>query len=183
MENVACVTHSERMVYRSKVTEAERMTRAEVILHEMAHMWFGDLVTMRWWDDLWLNESFAEYMGFVAVAEATRFKTAWTKFANATKAGARSQDQLPTTHPIVADVPDVESIALNLDYITYNKGASAIQQLVAWIGKSRSTKASRRISASTRTETQSSRTFCQRWRPPPAGTSKHGRERGSRPKG
>ena len=97
-------------------------------------MWFGDLVTMRWWDDLWLNESFAEYMGYLGAAEATRFKTVWTEFAIATKAGARTQDQLPTTHPIVADVPDVESISLNLDAITYNKGAAALQQLVAWVG-------------------------------------------------
>jgi aminopeptidase N len=135
MENAGCVTHSERMIFRSKVTDAERMDRAETILHEMAHMWFGDLVTMRWWDDLWLNESFAEYMGYLGVAQATRFKTAWTEFAVATKAAARAQDQLPTTHPIVADIPDVEAIALNLDRITYNKGASALRQLVAWVGE------------------------------------------------
>jgi aminopeptidase N len=135
MENVACVTHNERMVYRSKVTEADRMQRAETILHEMAHMWFGDLVTMRWWDDLWLNESFAEYMGYLGVAEATRFDGAWTEFAVATKAGARAQDQLPTTHPIVADIADVEAVSLNLDAITYNKGASALQQLVVWVGE------------------------------------------------
>jgi aminopeptidase N len=109
MENAGCVTHNERMVFRSKVTDAQRMGRAETILHEMAHMWFGDLVTMRWWDDLWLNESFAEYMGYLGVAEATRFKTAWIEFADATKAAARTQDQLPTTHPIVADIPDVEA--------------------------------------------------------------------------
>ncbi len=134
MENVACVTHNERMVYRSKVTDAERMSRAETILHEMAHMWFGDLVTMRWWDDIWLNESFAEYMGYLACVEATRFRSAWLEFANVTKAGAKAQDQLPTTHPIVADIPDVESIKLNLDGITYNKGAAALKQLAAWLG-------------------------------------------------
>ena len=135
MENAACVTCSERMIFRSRVTDAERMNRAETILHEMAHMWFGDLVTLRWWDDLWLNETFAEYMGYVAVAQATRFQTAWIEFAVAVKEGARRQDQLPTTHPIVADVPDVESITLNLDFITYNKGAAALKQLVAWIGE------------------------------------------------
>jgi len=135
MENIGCVTHNEGMIYRSKVTDAQRMYRAEVILHEMAHMWFGDLVTMKWWDDIWLNESFAEYMGYLATVEATRFKGAWTEFANDTKAGARRQDQLPTTHPIVADIPDVESITLNLDRITYNKGAAALQQLVAWVGE------------------------------------------------
>ena len=134
MENVGCVTFNERRLFRSKVTEAKRMDRAETILHEMAHMWFGDLVTMRWWDDLWLNESFAEYMGYLATAEATRFQTAWIEFATATKDGARRQDQLPTTHPIVADIPDVEAITLNLDFITYNKGAAALQQLVGWVG-------------------------------------------------
>ncbi|MHB8590025.1 MAG: aminopeptidase N [Candidatus Dormibacteraceae bacterium] len=135
MENVACVTFNERRLFRSKVTEARRMDRAETILHEMAHMWFGDLVTMRWWDDLWLNESFAEYMGYLGTAEATRFKTPWIEFAVATKDGARRQDQLPTTHPIVADIPDVEAITLNLDFITYNKGAAALQQLVGWVGE------------------------------------------------
>ena len=134
MENAGCVTFHEKRLFRSKVTEAERMDRAETVLHEMAHMWFGDLVTMRWWDDLWLNESFAEYMGYLACVEATRFKTAWVDFATAEKAGALRQDQLPTTHPIVADIPDVESITLNLDRITYNKGAAAIKQLVAWVG-------------------------------------------------
>ena len=134
MENVGCVTFNERRLFRSKVTEARRMDRAETILHEMAHMWFGDLVTMRWWDDVWLNESFAEYMGYLATAEATRFKTAWIEFAAATKDGARRQDQLPTTHPIVADIPDVEAITLNFDFITYNKGAAALQQLVGWVG-------------------------------------------------
>ncbi len=135
MENAGCVTFHEKRLFRSKVTEAERMDRAETVLHEMAHMWFGDLVTMRWWDDLWLNETFAEYMGYLACAEATRFKTAWVDFATASKAGARRQDQLPTTHPIVADIPDVESVTLNLDSITYNKGAAALKQLVAWVGE------------------------------------------------
>jgi aminopeptidase N len=90
---------------------------------------------MKWWDDLWLNESFAEYMGYLGVVEATRFKTAWIEFADATKAAARTQDQLPTTHPIVADIPDVEAVSLNLDRITYNKGAAALRQLVAWVGE------------------------------------------------
>jgi aminopeptidase N len=135
MENAGCVTFNERRLFRSKVTEARRMDRAQTILHEMAHMWFGDLVTMKWWDDLWLNESFAEYTGYLAVAEATRFKTAWTEFAVAAKEGARRQDQLPTTHPIVADIPDVEAIKLNFDSITYNKGASALKQLVSWVGE------------------------------------------------
>ena len=135
MENAACVTFNERALFRSRVTDAQRMLRAETILHEMAHMWFGDLVTPVWWDDLWLNETFAEYMGFAASVTATRFKTAWMKFAASTEAGARDQDQRPTTHPIVADVPDAESATLNLDQITYNKGASVIKQLVAWVGE------------------------------------------------
>src|SRR5258708_30268925 len=135
MENVGCATHNERMVFRSKVTEADRMGRAETILHEMAHMWFGDLVTMKWWDDLWLNESFAEYMGYLGVVEATRFKTAWIEFADATKAAARTQDQLPTTQPIAADIPDVEAVSLTLDRITYNKGCAALPPLLAQGGE------------------------------------------------
>ena len=134
MENAGCVTFLERYVFRSRVTDGVRLRRAETILHEMAHMWFGDLVTMRWWDDLWLNESFATYMGVLATSEATRFKKAWTAFALGYKASAKAQDQLPTTHPIVADIPDVESVVLNFDAITYEKGGSALQQLVAWVG-------------------------------------------------
>ncbi len=135
MENAACVTHSERMVYRSRVTEASRLTRAETILHEMAHMWFGDLVTMKWFNDLWLNESFATYMAYVSMVGATRFKNAWLDFATRMKSNARAQDQLPTTHPIVADIPDVESVHLNFDAITYEKGASVLKQLVTWVGE------------------------------------------------
>jgi aminopeptidase N len=135
MENVGCVTHNEYMVFRSKVTDAEHLLRAEIILHEMAHMWFGDLVTMRWWDDIWLNESFATYMSYLAMAEATRFKNAWTEFATGMKAAAKAADQLPTTHPIAADIPDVEALYLNFDRITYEKGASVLKQLVAWVGE------------------------------------------------
>ena len=137
MENAACVTHSERMVYRSRVTEATRLRRAETILHEMAHMWFGDLVTMKWFDDLWLNESFATFMAFEAMTGATRFKSAWLNFATQVKASARSQDQLPTTHPIVADIPDTDAVHLNFDAITYEKGASVLKQLASWVGSER----------------------------------------------
>ena len=133
MENIGCVTFNEAMLFRSKVTEAVREDRANAILHEMAHMWFGDLVTMRWWDDLWLNESFATFMSVLAQVEATRFKNGWVTFANQYKAGARRQDQLPTTHPIAADVPDIESVYLNFDAITYNKGACVLRQLVAYV--------------------------------------------------
>ncbi|HLZ94225.1 MAG TPA: aminopeptidase N, partial [Candidatus Dormibacteraeota bacterium] len=135
MENAACVTHSERMVFRSRVTEAARLQRAETILHEMAHMWFGDLVTMRWFNDLWLNESFATYMAYVAMDGATRFHEAWLDFATKMKSRAMAQDQLPTTHPIVADIPDVDAVHLNFDSITYEKGASVLKQLATWVGE------------------------------------------------
>ena len=135
MENAGCVTFSERHIFRSKVTEAEREARADTILHEMAHMWFGDLVTMRWWDDLWLNESFATYASYLGLVEATRFRSAWTSFAGALKTWAYRQDQLPSTHPIVADAPDIETMKTNFDGITYAKGASVLRQLVAWVGQ------------------------------------------------
>ena len=137
MENPGCVTFHERYVFRSKVTGTERELRASTILHEMAHMWFGDLVTMRWWDDLWLNESFASYMGVLSEVEATRFKEGWTIFANFEKTWALQQDQLPTTHPIVSDIADVEAVHLNFDGITYAKGAAVLKQLVAWVGLDR----------------------------------------------
>ncbi len=137
MENPGCVTFHERYVFRSKVTGTERELRASTILHEMAHMWFGDLVTMRWWDDLWLNESFASYMGVLSEVEATRFKEGWTIFANFEKTWALQQDQLPTTHPIVSDIGDVQAVHLNFDGITYAKGAAVLKQLVAWVGLDR----------------------------------------------
>ena len=134
MENAGAVTFLEDYVFRSKVTQAARDARANTILHEMAHMWFGDLVTMRWWDDLWLNESFAEFMAYHAAASATRFTDAWTGFATSRKAWGYRQDQLPSTHPIAADAPDLESAKANFDGITYAKGASVLKQLVAWVG-------------------------------------------------
>ncbi|MCW3037348.1 MAG: aminopeptidase [Actinobacteria bacterium] len=135
MENAGLVTFSERHIFRSRVTEATREARADTILHEMAHMWFGDLVTMRWWDDLWLNESFATYMSLVALVRATRFTSAFTTFSADWKTWAYRQDQLPSTHPIVADMPDIESVKVNFDGITYAKGASVLRQLVAWVGE------------------------------------------------
>jgi len=135
MENAGCVTYLEDYVFRSRVTDAVVERRAETILHEMAHMWFGDLVTMRWWDDLWLNESFATYMSVLAQAEATRWgKGAWTTFANVEKSWAYRQDQLPSTHPIAADIPDMQAVEVNFDGITYAKGASVLKQLVAYVG-------------------------------------------------
>jgi aminopeptidase N len=137
MENAGCVTFNEHYVFRSRVTQTMREMRAETILHEMAHMWFGDLVTMRWWNDLWLNESFATYVSVLAQVEGTRFTQGWTTFANREKIWALQQDQLPTTHPIVAEIPDVQSVHLNFDGITYAKGASVLRQLVAWVGLDR----------------------------------------------
>ena len=130
MENVGAVTHNEYLVFRDPPTETQRSQRANVLLHEMAHMWFGNLVTMRWWNDLWLNESFAEYMAHVATDEATRFETAWQEF-NRRKAWAYRQDQLATTHPIAGQVADTDETLLNFDGITYAKGAAVIKQLVA----------------------------------------------------
>ena len=135
MENAGCVTFVENYIFRSRVTDFAHEARAETILHEMAHMWFGDLVTMRWWDDLWLNESFATWAGTLAQAEATRWTSAWTTFAQLYKAWAYRQDQLPSTHPIAADIPDIAAVELNFDGITYAKGAAVLKQLVAYVGR------------------------------------------------
>jgi aminopeptidase N len=135
MENAGCVTFLEDYVFRSRVTDARYERRAATVLHEMAHMWFGDLVTMRWFDDLWLNESFAEWAGTTAQAEATRWTSAWTTFANIEKTWAYRQDQLPSTHSIACDIPDAEAVEVNFDGITYAKGASVLKQLVAYVGR------------------------------------------------
>ncbi len=134
MENVGAVTFVEDLVFRSKVTRAGYERRAETVLHEMAHMWFGDLVTMRWWDDLWLNESFATFASVLCQSEATEYTQAWTTFANAEKSWAYRQDQLPSTHPVAADIPDLAAVEVNFDGITYAKGASVLKQLVAYVG-------------------------------------------------
>ncbi|HEX6497436.1 MAG TPA: aminopeptidase N, partial [Micromonosporaceae bacterium] len=136
MENFGCVVHAESAyIFRSQATDYEYEARANTILHEMAHMWFGDLVTMRWWDDLWLNESFATYMSVLCQAEATKWTGSWTTFANLMKAWAYRQDQLPSTHPISADIPDIRAVEVNFDGITYAKGASVLKQLVAYVGR------------------------------------------------
>ncbi|WPO73728.1 aminopeptidase N [Streptomyces sp. KN37] len=135
MENPGLVTFREEFVFRGKVTQASYERRANVILHEMAHMWFGDLVTMRWWDDLWLKESFADFMGSFSMVEATRFTNGWVTFANNRKSWAYRADQLPSTHPITADIRDLEDAKLNFDGITYAKGASVLKQLVAYAGR------------------------------------------------
>ncbi|MFD3606853.1 aminopeptidase N [Streptomyces atroolivaceus] len=135
MENPGLVTFREEYIYRGKVTSASYERRANVILHEMAHMWFGDLVTMQWWDDLWLKESFADFMGTFSMVEATRFTDGWITFANNRKAWAYRADQLPSTHPVTADIRDLEDAKLNFDGITYAKGASVLKQLVAYVGR------------------------------------------------
>ncbi|MER7898401.1 aminopeptidase N [Streptomyces sp. NPDC096046] len=135
MENPGLVTFREEFIFRGKVTQASYEGRANVILHEMAHMWFGDLVTMEWWDDLWLKESFADFMGEFSLVGATRFKNGWITFANRRKAWAYRADQLPSTHPITADIRDLQDAKLNFDGITYAKGASVLKQLVAYVGE------------------------------------------------
>ncbi|MFF1449505.1 aminopeptidase N [Streptomyces sp. NPDC058274] len=135
MENPGLVTFREEFIFRGKVTQASYEGRANVILHEMAHMWFGDLVTMEWWDDLWLKESFADFMGAFALVGATRFQNGWITFANRRKAWAYRADQLPSTHPITADIRDLQDAKLNFDGITYAKGASVLKQLVAYVGQ------------------------------------------------
>ncbi|MEU0243608.1 aminopeptidase N [Streptomyces sp. NPDC006235] len=136
MENPGLVTFRDEFVYRSAVTDTERQTRAMVIAHEMAHMWFGDLVTLKWWDDIWLNESFAEYMGYQTLTEATRFTDTWTDFGVNRKAWGYDADQRPSTHPVAPEaVDDTASALLNFDGISYAKGASALRQLVTWLGE------------------------------------------------
>ncbi|HYI34170.1 MAG TPA: aminopeptidase N [Glaciibacter sp.] len=134
MENAGAVTFTETYVFRSKVTDAIKERRVVTILHELAHMWFGDLVTMKWWNDLWLNESFAEWASTIATAEATEWTEAWTTFAAMEKSWAYRQDQLPSTHPVVATINDLEDVLVNFDGITYAKGGSVLKQLVAWVG-------------------------------------------------
>ncbi|MGW0333921.1 aminopeptidase N [Streptomyces sp. NPDC003011] len=135
MENPGLVTFREEFIFRGKVTQASYEGRANVILHEMAHMWFGDLVTMEWWDDLWLKESFADFMGAFSLVGATRFQDGWITFANRRKAWAYRADQLPSTHPVTADIRDLQDAKLNFDGITYAKGASVLKQLVAYAGQ------------------------------------------------
>jgi aminopeptidase N len=135
MENPGLVVFRDEFIYRSAVTDSQRETRANVIAHEMAHMWFGDLVTMAWWDDLWLNESFAEYLGTRVTAEATRFTGTWTTFAMGDKAWGMRADQRPSTHAVApAEVADTALALLNFDGISYAKGAAVLRQLVVWLG-------------------------------------------------
>jgi len=135
MENAGCVTFLEDYIFRSKPAEARVERRTVTVLHELAHMWFGDLVTMKWWNDLWLNESFAEYASTLAAVEVTKWKNNWVTFNSLEKSWAYRQDQLPSTHPIMANIRDLEDVEVNFDGITYAKGASVLRQLVAWVGQ------------------------------------------------
>ncbi|MGZ6827273.1 MAG: aminopeptidase N, partial [Mycobacteriales bacterium] len=136
MENPGMVTFSDELfLHRGRATEGDRRLRAQVVAHEMAHMWFGDLVTMRWWDGIWLNESFAEFMGLHTIDRTTRFEGAWSDFCLGRKAWGYRADQLPTTHPVAGEVPDNRAALLNFDGISYAKGASVLRQLVAFVGE------------------------------------------------
>ena len=135
MENPGCITFNESYISRSTPTFTERQRRANTTLHEMCHMWFGDLATPAWWDDLWLKESFAENQGASAIATSTQYTGEWANFAMNRKIWAYTQDQMPTTHPIAADIPDVAAAKTNFDGITYAKGAAVLKQLVAWVGE------------------------------------------------
>jgi aminopeptidase N len=136
MENPGLVTFRDEFVFRSAVTDTERQVRGMVVAHEMAHMWFGDLVTLKWWDDIWLNESFAEYMGYQTLTEATRFTDTWVDFGVSRKSWGYDADQRPSTHPVAPEaVDDTAAALLNFDGISYAKGASALRQLVAWLGE------------------------------------------------
>lgn len=134
MENAGCVTFRDEYIFRSTPTRAQRLQRGNTILHELAHMWFGDLVTMKWWNDLWLNESFAEFMAYLSQAEATEFSDAWTAF-NIRKEWGVMCDQLPSTHPIKAEIRDLADVEVNFDGITYSKGAAVLRQLVSYVGR------------------------------------------------
>ncbi len=135
MENWGCVTWSDAFVYRSEPTPGERELRDVVLLHEMAHMWFGDLVTMRWWDDLWLNEAFAEWACHWAAAAVTGHTDVWASFLAGRKLTGYAADRAPSRHPVRQAAPDVATAAAGFDMITYSKGASVLKQLVAWAGE------------------------------------------------
>ena len=179
MENAGAVTFREDFVFRSRVTRYLHERRCETILHEMAHMWFGDLVTMRWWDDLWLNESFATWASVVAQVEATEFTSSWTTFANVEKSWAYVQDQLPSTHPIASDMVDLQAVEVNFDGITYAKGASVLKQLAAYVGydavPGRAAGLLRRARLRQRRTRRSARRARRR---PPAGTCRSGARSG-----
>ena len=134
MENVGAVTFNESYLFRARVSDARREQRAIVVLHELSHMWFGNSVTMKWWNDLWLNESFATWASTLATSQVTEFTGVWATFASDEKTHAAEQDQLPSTHPIVAVIDDLADVEVNFDAITYDKGASVLKQLVAFVG-------------------------------------------------
>ena len=135
MENVGNVTYRDQYLFRDPPTRTQKLRRAETLLHELAHMWFGNLVTMRWWDDLWLNESFATLMSYLALERATDYQEGWLAFNFAFKDWAYREDQLPTTHRISDELPSTDEMFLNFDGITYGKGAAVLRQLSATVGE------------------------------------------------
>ena len=136
MENPGCVTFRDPMLFRGAATREQVLQRSNTIAHEMAHMWFGDLVTMRWWDDLWLNESFAEFMAYTATSRATEFTDSWVEFGISRKQWGYAAERAPSTHPVAGSpAPDAQSALANFDGISYAKGASVLRQLVAHIGE------------------------------------------------
>ncbi|MFC7480748.1 M1 family aminopeptidase [Luedemannella flava] len=176
MENAGLVTFRDEYVFRAAVTDTEREQRAMIIAHEMAHMWFGDLVTMRWWDDLWLNESFAEYLGYRVTSEATQYTSTWVNFALGRKAWGYRTDQRSSTHPIAPDrVEDTEHALMNFDGISYAKGASVLRQLVAWLGDDAFFEGCASTSRPTRTATRPSPTCSPHFPRAAAATSTNGR--------
>jgi aminopeptidase N len=134
-EDAGCVLFTEQFLFRSRVTAAMEESRATVQLHEMAHMWFGDLVSVRWWDDLWLSESFANFCEYHAASRMGRFPGAWSSFSAREKAWAFAQDRLPSTHPVAADAATLSEAIANFDGITYAKGAAVLRQLAAYAGE------------------------------------------------
>ena len=135
MENVGLITYTERYIFRSTPTPSDITDLAEVVFHEIAHMWFGNLVTMRWWDDLWLNESFATYVSYLCLTEGSQYPNAWREFNVQLKAWALREDDAPTTHPIAGAVLDTDQTFLNFDGITYGKGGAVLKQLGARLGR------------------------------------------------
>ena len=184
MENPGCVTFNEMYIFRSRATELQRARRAEVIVHEMAHVCgFGDVATMRWWGDLWLNETFATYMANKAMVTATAFTNAWVDFANTMKSAAARQDQLPSTHPISTPCADTNEVRQNFDGITYQKGAAVLKQLVAWVGDAAFTPGCASTSAATAGATRACASSSPASRPPRGATSAPGRRSGCGPPG
>jgi aminopeptidase N len=134
-ENAGCVLVSERLLFRSRATAAQLGSRTGTLLHEMAHMWFGDSATQEWWDDLWLSESFANFCEYFAQSSLGLTPDAWSTFSVAERLPCFAEDRLPSSHPVTSGATTVSDAVANLDGITYAKGASALRQLSAYVGE------------------------------------------------